>query len=125
MADYDYTHLVATADRLIGRYGRDAAVRRFAAGSSGDPWHPTGGSHSDHATRAVNVGYESGEIDGATVLSTDRRYLVAAGPLDIVPDAADALVLDPNGTPEVLSVHRFNPLKPAGTVVYWEAQVRE
>jgi hypothetical protein len=130
MADaFDYLESRTDADELIAEFGQAVALRR--ATDSGPAWEPTQ-TTTDYATLAVILDYtaqqraasnqQAGSADN--VLMTDRRALVAAGPLvdagvtNITPP--DALVVGGVAVPIVRAV----TLAPAGTVVMFDCQLR-
>lgn len=118
---FDYANSLATADRLITKFGAACLVRRTT--NSGTPFDPTLGQ-TDFPTIAAVIEYTAQQRTGTDILATDRRALVAAGPLTalgvtaILP--ADALVI---GGVEV-SVVIAKPLNPAGIVVMYDCQIR-
>lgn len=115
---FDYATSKATADRLIARFGQSAALLRPV--KSGPAYNPTEGEPERHACTVAVLEYTSREIDGTRILATDKKVYLAVGSLTITPGADDAL--------EIGGVkHRIigvKPLNPAGTVVYYELQVR-
>lgn len=118
---YDYSRPLATADRLLTKFGQAVALRRTSStGPSYDPTNTT----ADYATVAAILDYTSRQIDGENILVTDRRALVAAGPLtalgitSIAPP--DSIVVGGVAIPVV----RVVPLSPGGTVVMYECQIR-
>lgn len=122
MADpFDYIESRADADELIAEFGQSVALRRTS--TTGNEWDPTT-STTDYATLAAILDYNSRQIDGQNILVTDRRALVAAGPLTalgvvgIAPP--DAIVVGGVAVPVV----RVMPLNPAGTVVMYDCQLR-
>ncbi|WP_146617680.1 hypothetical protein [Rhodoplanes serenus] len=119
MSAFDYARSRATADRLIARFGQSGAIRRAGA-PSGDPWNPTAGESTDHPCALVVLAYDTREIDGTLIRSSDRKVLVAAGGLAVEPTAADRIVI--GGT--ALEIVRVAPLAPGGTVVLYEIQAR-
>lgn len=118
---FDYADARDTADELIEDFGQSVSLRRTSA--SGVAWDPTNVT-ADYATTAAILDYNARQIDGENILVTDRRALVAAGPLTalgitgIAPP--DALVVAGVAVPIV----RVVPLAPAGTVVMYDCQLR-
>lgn len=121
MTAFDYVEARADADELITEFGQAVSLRRVVA--SGTAWAPTH-TPTDYATVAAILDYSAKQIDGENVLRTDRRALVAAGPLtalgvtSIAPP--DSLVV--GGVP--IPVVRAMPLAPAGVVVMYDCQLR-
>ena len=118
---FDYLESRDDADELIEDFGQSVALRRASA--SGDAWDPTV-TTADYSTFAAVLDYSARQIDGLNILVTDRRALVAAGPLTalgitgIAP--SDAIVIDGVAVPVV----RVMPLNPAGVIVMYDCQLR-
>lgn len=121
MAAFDYLESRDDADELIEEFGQTVSLRRVAA--SGTEWEPVL-TPTDYATKGVILDYNVRQIDGVNILITDRRALVAAGPLttlgitSIAPP--DSLVVASVAIPIVRAI----PLAPAGTVVMYDCQLR-
>lgn len=123
MADsFDYIESRADADELIDEFGQTVQMRKVT--TSGPEWEPVE-STEDFATKAAILDYNARQIDGENILLTDRRALVAAGPLaalgvtEISP-SVDKLVVA--GVP--VPIVRVMPLNPAGVVVMFDCQLR-
>lgn len=117
----NYAEARDDADGLIADFGTAAAVRRnIASGTVFDPvLTPT-----DYPTLAVRVAFTLAQLQGGDILSTDQRWLVAAGPLvslgNILPN--DVLVV--NGV-VVGTLLKSGPIDPtAAFVVMYDCQVR-
>jgi hypothetical protein len=101
----DYASLLATATSTIKAMGRSAVL--------------TDGS-SEQAVTALLSNYGVQERDGFLIGREDQRAIVAAEP-GILPDPElHQLVLDGRHY-RIVSV---KPLKPAGTALYFDCQVR-
>lgn len=123
MADpFDYLTSRDDADELIADFGQAVLLRRLVSG--GTESEPTQ-TPTDYGTYAAIIDYSDDQIDGENILRTDRRALVAAGPLNTLGintvRAPDSIVL---ASGEVLSVVPVKPLNPAGVVVMFDCQVR-
>lgn len=118
---FDYLESRDDADELIAEFGQVVAVRRT---SSTGPAHDPTVSTADYTTLAAILDYNSRQIDGQNILLTDRRALIAAGPLTalgitgITPP--DHLIVGGVAVPVV----RVMPLNPAGVVVMYDCQLR-
>lgn len=117
MAKFNYTRSVATANRLIDKFGQIGAIRRTE--TSGDPWNP-GTSDTDYPCTLVELDYDQKDVDGTVIKLTDKKVYVAAKGLTIQPTTTDNVII--GGV--VSSIVQAKPLNPAGTVVYWELQAR-
>lgn len=121
MTTFDYPAKRDMSDRLLTKFGQAVAVRRTS--STGPEWDPTV-TTADYTTLAAILDYNSRQIDGTNILVTDRRALVAAGPLtalgitSIAPP--DSIVVGGVAVPVV----RVMPLNPAGVVVMYDCQLR-
>ena len=121
MSAYDYSRAVATANRLLTRFGQLGAIRRTGA-PTGPAYDPTPGAVVDHPARFAMLDYEASEIDGTRVLATDKKALLAVGSLTITVALDDKLV-EADGTVYKI-IPPLKPLSPAGTVVMYEIQCR-
>lgn len=117
MTAFDYARSKATADRLIARFGQSATLRRQT--NTGTSYQPTI-TTTDYACTIVVLDYDLREIDGARVLATDKKVLLAKGSLAIEPTTADKLLI--GGVAH--SLIDVRPLSPAGTVVLYQLQAR-
>lgn len=119
---FDYVDARNTADELIAEFGQAGAIRKTTAGSGGDPWNPashTGGSVGDTPCTLVVLDYDASERNGSLIEQGDRRVLIAAGGLAVVPVAGDEVVIAGAAHP----IKELSPLNPGGTVVMYEARV--
>jgi hypothetical protein len=108
----DYAEDRSDADELIDEFGQDGLLRRRVT-TEGDP--------VDHPAVFVVLDYEDREVDGARILATDKRVLIAAGGLAVEPKPSDRLII--GGTSH--AIIQVKPFSPAGIVVFWEAQTRK
>jgi hypothetical protein len=115
---FNYARSQATADRLIKRFGQTGTLRRPT--STGPGYNPTAGEPEDHSCTFVVEDYTNREIDGARILATDKKVLLSKVGLAIEPATSDKLVVA--GAEH--HIIRIAPLSPAGTVVFYELQVR-
>ena len=120
MTAFDYSRPVATANRLIERYGQLGAVQTPGPplGPTYDPGEPV---PVNTPARFVIVGFEAKELDGSRVLATDKKALVAPGVLTSDPTPADRLV-EANGVS--WSIVGVDTLRPAETTLLWTLQIR-
>jgi len=113
---FDYVRTRTTASRLIARFGTTGAIRRSVA--SGDEWNPTL-TETDYACTLCVTDYTMFERGNSLIGATDRKVMISTAGLDIEPTNADQVVIA--GQP--YEIKRIDPLKPAGVVVMWQAQV--
>lgn len=123
---FDYARSVATANRLIARFGQRAAIRRGPDLSDGDSTNdlsPEPGDETeptDHPCTLVVLDYTEEERASSLIAQTDRKVLIGSASLDIEPTTADALVID-GDEHQIVDVR---PLAPGPVTVLWQAQVR-
>lgn len=119
MTDFDYTRSVATANRLIDRFGQAGTIVRRGA-ATGDEWNPTFAADAPHACRVVETDYTAREIDGTLIQASDKKLLVAVSGLTITPTPDDRITVG-GKTYEIVTV---KTLQPGGTVILYEIQGR-
>jgi hypothetical protein len=128
MTAFNYTRTRSTAERLIERFGQTGALRRTT--SDNDPFNPTQ-TTTDHACTFAILDYAKSVVDGTLIRQTDQMVYLSTKGLAIAPETTDRLVVGGtwqasprklNGT--ALTIVNVKPLSPAGTVVFWELQVR-
>lgn len=115
----DYLEDRADADELIDEFGQDGFLRRRT--TTGPDYDPQEGEPVDHPVVFAVLDYTKGEIDGTRILATDKKVYLAVRDLAVTPGLDDLLVV--GGIPH--SIIQVKPLAPAGTVVFWELQVRK
>jgi hypothetical protein len=121
IAAFDYVETREDADALIAEFGQAIQLGRQVA--TGVAWDPATSTQTFN-TNGVVLEFDRRQMNGTTILDTDKRVLVAAGPLDgqgiatIAPP--DALVIDGVAVPVI----NVKILKPAGVVVLFDCQVR-
>jgi hypothetical protein len=113
MATFDYSGLVATARRLIEKFGRTATLRRKA--KSGTAWDPTI-STTDYTIKIVVIDDKMAEARGTLVTIPGKTVYVSTEGLSVVPAVADQLVID--GT--TYAIQRVLALNPGGTTLLYE-----
>lgn len=125
---FDYVAALATADRLLAKFGIASAVRRTV--NSGAVYAPTQ-TVTDYATLAAVVNmtrWYAAMLDGSDILRTDRLGLVSAGPLNVLGvtelSPFDSFVHDTAGLNRVYKVMDVKPIRPAATTVFFILQLR-
>lgn len=113
MATFDYSGLVATAQRLIDKFGRTATLRRKA--KSGNAWDPTV-TNTDHTVKIVVLDDKFAEARGTLVTIPGKTVYVSTEGLSVVPIVADQLIIDST----TYAVQRVMPLNPGGTTLLYE-----
>lgn len=110
---------VDTALKSIG--STDAgflALLERPASSGGDPWNPTPDALQTASVAIVLSEFTNDEIDGTTILATDKKVLVSATGME--PKPGDMLTI--SGAKH--QVINSKPLAPAGVAVMYEVQAR-
>lgn len=121
MTQFDYSRSLASATRMIARYGKAGFIRRPGA-VTGPAYDPTIGEPTDHPARFVVTDYATKDIDGTRVLATDKKVMVSVGSLTIAPTTSDRLV-DAGGI--VYNIEAVNPVEPGDTVLLYWIQARK
>lgn len=117
MATFDYADLIETADELLTEFGReDLVLRSFS--QSGDAWNPSRTS-SDTTVLGIIIDYDDSKIDGSLILATDRRALIS--PNAAVTPTTDMRLVEDGQEYEIV---RINTVKPAGSAIIYDLQVR-
>ncbi len=138
---FDYSRMLATAKRLIARFGGSAAfVRTVTTSEPGDdPWDVPIARDvtSAYPATMVQSKWSKSEIDGERILATDKRFLVSVeGLTGFEPTTSDRLVI--GGTVSVdgstdsgyavtggksYVIKNVDPLQPdLNTVLYYDVQ---
>ncbi len=121
---FDYAGARDTADALLAEFGQAVTIRRITSG--GSPFAPTQ-TTTDYATTAAILTltrWYPPLIPATDILRTDRRGVIAAGPLaalGIVVQKFDKLLLA-DGT--VFSILDVKPVYPAGLSVLFDTWLR-
>lgn len=115
---FDYARTRATAERLIARFGQMGALRRMV--SDNDPFNPVI-TETDYPCTFAVLDYAKRDIDGTLIKQTDQQIYLSTKGLIVSPDVTDKIIV--GGVP--FTIINIKPLSPAGTVVYYELQVRK
>lgn len=115
---FDYAPMADAAAEMLRKYGRGATLRRKSPGNG--PGHNTGLVTTDYACTAFVSRFRSREIDGVSILATDKLVLIAPD-IEVEPKPGD-LIVEADGA--TLTVVDSTPVKPAGVVVLHRVQAR-
>lgn len=118
MAAFNYANAVATAQRLISRFGQ--TVTQHVISGGGSAWDPTQTETNYTLTGAV-LNFNKRDVDGTLIKATDKRVIVSTDGMTVTLDAAHKLTI--GGVKH--SIVNVRELNPGGTVVYVEAQARK
>lgn len=117
---FDYAEAKADADELIAEFGQVGLLRRPT--KTGTAYNPTEGVPIEQACTFAIVGFKVREIDGSRILATDKKAIIAKGALTMEPTKLTDFLVDAAG--KSFKIIDVEPLDPAGTVVFYKAQVR-
>ncbi len=115
---FDYADMRDVAEELIAEFGMPGAIVRMTQ-TGGPDYDPTL-EPIPHPCQLVVMNYEDREVDGALILSTDKKLYVSTAGLSITLERSDKIVAD--GV--AYSIEKLKPLSPAGVIVFWEVQGR-
>lgn len=124
MAQFD--NQIATAKRLIDKYGETSVHRRTVDGSPADPsqpWNPGTPVSTDTSVSAVWLNYDQQRVDGQTIKTGDQEVLIPGSDLDAAPDASTDVLIRASG--EQWSIVSVEPLSPNGQLILYTVQVRQ
>jgi hypothetical protein len=121
MTAFDYSGPLATADRLIEKFGQNG-FHRIPSQATGPKHNPTPGEPIDFPVRFAMVRYTAREIDGSRILATDRKALLSPVGLVEQPALSHGLVEANGVTWKIVGVET---LRPAETTVLITLQVRK
>lgn len=114
-----YSDLASTAKELLEEFGCQVTLT-YAESQAYDP--ESGSSTKQgyaYTGTGVKLDYESKDIDGTNILSSDQRVLIAVD-IPVVPKAGNILLI---GSKE-WTVINSKPLDPGGEAVLYDVQVR-
>jgi hypothetical protein len=112
---------IATAKRLIEKFGETSTHRRKADGAPPDPnqpWNPGTQTLTDTPVSAVWLDYDLSRIDGQTIKRGDQEVFIPGSDLPSAPDASTA-------SGEQWSIVSIETLSPNGQLILYVAQARQ
>lgn len=118
---FDYLAAQQDANELIAEFGQVAQLSKQTW--TGPSHNPVPGPPELHNVTIVvdPDGFSVREVDGARILATDKKILMAVGTLPVPLSTDFKLII--GGVPH--AIVDFNPLAPAGVTVYWTIQARK
>jgi hypothetical protein len=115
----------AMAKRVLGlvtRTGTSYTLSRTArTPNSSTPWKVSTATDSSITVRGILDDFRAAEVDGTVVKAGDRRYMLAASGMTLVPQPGDALTEDG----DIFRVVQVQAVRPAGTDLLYILQVRK
>jgi hypothetical protein len=118
MPTFDYASLRDDADAILDEFGLAGTLRQRAT-SGADAWSPTV-TDTDTACVVLFDEYNDRERDGTLITERDRKVLIKAGSLGVVPTTGDQLIV----SSIAYSLMNVRQVAPGGTVVLYEAMAR-
>ncbi len=99
------TNIATNALAAVQRSGTTFTLTRQTVTTASDtPWKKSGASDATHTLNGILDDYRDAERDGEIIRLNDRRYLVAASGLSVVPQPTDTL-LDGSTSYEIVAVN--------------------
>jgi hypothetical protein len=117
MSGFDYERSRDTAERLIKKFGRDAVLVKVT--DSGVAYDPTQ-TETEYPCILAVLEYKDKDIDGTLVQRGDKMVYVSTQGLQDALSKQDKIIIDG----EVHQIIYPVQINPAGTVVYYKAQIR-
>ena len=105
---------------LIVRTGRAATLKKKASGTYTPGTGLAGDSETTYSVKCKLVEYADKLINGTTIKQSDRKALIAAKGLAVVPDEND--LLTDNGI--TYNILRVQKIEQGSTVIAYACQVR-
>lgn len=106
---------------VLAEFGRSVTLRQLMAGTynpaSGDI---SGESSTDYVLTGALLNYKNYEIDGTLIQSGDRRCLLAAKGMTVVPRVGDLILIDSY----IFTVVNFETKEVGGTALAYVLQIR-
>jgi len=115
---YDATK--ASAAKAIKKSGVAMTLNRKSTTAATNPWEPPTETTTAYSCNGVITNYSAYEIDGTVIRRDDRKVLLAAGGLAVVPTTADTLTI---GGVELAIMH-VEPIAPSNDPIIYTVQVR-
>jgi hypothetical protein len=115
---FDYAGLRTDVDAILDEFGLAATLRQRTT-SGADAWAPTV-TETDTACVVLFDEYADRERDGTLITEKDRKVLIKAGSLAVMPATGDVLVV----SSVAYSLMNVRQVSPGGTVVLYEAMAR-
>ena len=125
MTAFDYSKPVATAKRLLARFGKRAYLRKAA--TSGTAYDPTSGTPRDWPITVVELQKTIRNAEGSRVTTEGHMLLVSTEGLDLVaPTDQDTIMIGAGQFPEQMienKIRNVDPLAPGDTVILYEIEL--
>ena len=114
---FNYSGSVATAERLIAKFGQDVTLNKQGA-ETGDAWDATFAADVPTTIKVVDLKEKERDRNGIYTGKTTRKLLISTS-AGVTPEKGDAVVI--GGLSHFLGV--VEPLSPGGVIVLWKAEL--
>jgi hypothetical protein len=111
-----------SAKRLVSKYGSAMILRRIVSGVYDPATGETSGSVTNsYNCKGVTESYKESYVNGDTIKAGDKKVLLSASGLTIVPKSGDTLLIGS----EVWSMVSVDSLAPGEIAVIYTVQIRQ
>lgn len=120
-----YTNLIATALRLITRFGQTVQVRTYTDGTLPDanyPWEPATGTSSDQSTVGVILDFRPDQVEGYAYQRGDKLCYIPASGLTGEITEKMTIVDAEGGEWAIISASR---VAPSAEDILWQLYIRK
>ena len=116
-----YERAGASALKLLKKYGQSATLKRTETTTSPlKPWEPGASTTVSYPVTCVVADFSEKMIDGSTIIYGDKRVIVAAKDMPVVPCVSDVIAV---GATEYTIIN-VKTIAPAGAAVVYELHAR-
>lgn len=119
MAGFDYSEMAQTALEMLQEFGTEAFIVRNDTSTS-TPWDPQAGSPIEYPCTVVMTYYSDALLGGTSIKQGDKKIILAAADLPIVPQTTDKINVDG----ETFVIVNVKKIAPARTPLVYEIQAR-
>ncbi len=112
MTKFNYSQMLATADRLINQFGQTGTIQKFDA---------SGKLTTSYSCTFVQLEYGNRDRDGDLIRINDRKIIMSAVGVPSAPTPEDRHVMADGTVAQIVTVR---PLSPSGLPLFYELQVR-
>lgn len=121
MSGYNYSKTAKSALQSITKFGAEMIIkRRVARTDINSPWKDPNITPESCPCVGIVTEFSSREIDGQSILRTDKKIMVAASGLEIVPLPTDKISM---GSTDY-SIISVVPVAPGGDPIIYTIQAR-
>lgn len=114
MVTNPYAPFVATSDRLLGKWGTTATLRKPGA-TTGDAWAPVAGTPSDATITFVRKMQKVREPETGRIAGVQETLIIRAQEA-VTPEVGDQIIIGA----ATRRVEWVKPISPGGPVINWQ-----